>query len=139
MIAASMRVGSLEMLAALAVVTAIAAVPRRDAVSEIERFAPLGVRTTVLEGGVTRAYEAAAPFEIGRGETCGLVLRDPEVSRRHARLEAQRGVLYLRDLESRNGTFLNGRRVTSPIEVRVGDEIDVGVTRITVEDLQPWT
>ncbi|MDE2481082.1 MAG: FHA domain-containing protein [bacterium] len=126
------------MLAALAVVAIVAARPRRDA-AELDPFAPMRMRLAIVEGGTPRALETNAPLEIGRADTCTVVLRDPEVSRSHARLEPRQGVVYLRDLGSRNGTFLNGRRITSPIEVREGDEIDVGVTRITVEDLKPWT
>ncbi len=135
---ASLRIGSLEMLAALVFVTAIAARPRRDPAFTVARDAPLRAHLRVVELGAARAFEATAPFEIGRAEACALVLRDPEVSRRHARLEPDRGTLFLRDLQSSNGTFLNGRRVTSTIEVRTGDEIDVGATRIIVEDVQPW-
>jgi pSer/pThr/pTyr-binding forkhead associated (FHA) protein len=66
-----------------------------------------------------------------------MFLRDPEVSRRHARLEAQNGVVFLEDLKSSNGTFLNGRRLTEPLEIRPGDEIDVGTTRLVVSSVRP--
>jgi len=58
------------------------------------------------------------------------------VSREHARLSSYDGVVYVEDLRSRNGTFLNGRRVTEAIEVREGDEIDVGTTRIVVTSVR---
>jgi pSer/pThr/pTyr-binding forkhead associated (FHA) protein len=93
----------------------------------------------INERGALRAYEGLAPFEIGRDKEAQLALADPEVSRRHARFEPRDGIVFLRDLESRNGTFLNGRRVAEPIEVRVGDEIDVGTTRLRIEDLRTWT
>jgi pSer/pThr/pTyr-binding forkhead associated (FHA) protein len=51
-------------------------------------------------------------------------------------LSSYDGVVYLEDLRSRNGTFLNGRRVTEAIEVREGDEIDVGTTRIVVTSVR---
>jgi pSer/pThr/pTyr-binding forkhead associated (FHA) protein len=69
---------------------------------------------------------------VGRDKAAELVLRDPEVSRRHAHFESQQGVVYVNDLKSRNGTFLNGRRVAEAIEIRSGDEIDVGTTRLVV-------
>jgi adenylate cyclase len=45
----------------------------------------------------------------------------------------------VRDLGSSNGTFLNGKRLTGAIELREGDEVDVGTTRLRVEKLRPWT
>ncbi len=64
---------------------------------------------------------------------------DPDVSRHHARLDAENGIVYVTDLESGNGTFLNGRRLRQAIEVRPGDRIDVGTTRLVVKEIVPWT
>jgi pSer/pThr/pTyr-binding forkhead associated (FHA) protein len=47
------------------------------------------------------------------------------VSRRHAVLELRDGTWRLRDLSSRNGTWVNGRRTTD-VEVRRGDELQFG-------------
>jgi pSer/pThr/pTyr-binding forkhead associated (FHA) protein len=53
-------------------------------------------------------------------------LTDPEVSRRHTVVEVfGRGMIYLRDLGSTNGTFHNGRRVAVG-RIRAGDTIGVG-------------
>lgn len=52
---------------------------------------------------------------IGRSETCQIVVRDEQVSRRHAELSLYGGQWHVRDLNSVNGTFVNGRRL-------VGDE-----------------
>ena len=79
---------------------------------------------------------------IGRSSEADVALRDPEVSRRHATLQAARGILYLTDLGSRNGTFLNGKKLGGEgIEVKIGDHIDVGNTRLDVAEIQglPWT
>ncbi len=98
----------------------------------------------VREGrDVVLTLPAAGPApEIGRSTEAQIALPDPEVSRRHARFDYQHGVLYLTDLGSRNGTFLNGKRLNEEgIEVRPGDDIDVGNTRITVRSAEPapWT
>jgi pSer/pThr/pTyr-binding forkhead associated (FHA) protein len=136
--AAQMRLGSLEIAAVLVAALVALAVPRR--VAAVEAL-PAAFRTVmhVIELGADRRFEGISPLVIGRDRQAELVLGDPEVSRRHARLEVQRGVVFLRDLESKNGTFLNGHRVRTPIEVREGDEIDVGTTRLVVEALTPWT
>jgi pSer/pThr/pTyr-binding forkhead associated (FHA) protein len=79
---------------------------------------------------------------IGRSSGAAVGLLDPEVSRRHARFELARGVVYLTDLQSSNGTFLNGKLLGNEgIEVRPGDDIDVGNTRISVVQAEPaaWT
>jgi len=133
-----LRIGKLEITAALAAVALVAGRPRLRVEAELGRLGPVRIFLGVDERGVHRTYDSLAPFEVGRDKDAPLALADPEVSRRHARFEPRDGIVFVRDLESRNGTFLNGRRVTEPIEVRVGDEIDVGTTRLRVEDLRTW-
>ena len=136
---AHMRVGSLEMIAALLAVAVVAARPRPNASEELGEMHPFRVELRVLEPGADRRYEGLSPLTIGRAPDVELVLTDAEVSRRHARLETHGKYVYVRDLESSNGTFLNGRRISSAIEIRPGDEIDIGTTRVIVEQLKPWT
>lgn len=133
------RVGSLEIVAALFAVAIVAARPRVMAAEEVGVLTPVQAQLRVVEVGNVRAFEGTCPLVIGRAQDAQLVLADPEVSRRHARLETQNGTVFLRDLGSSNGTFLNGRRLTSAIELREGDEVDVGTTRVVVEKLRPWT
>jgi pSer/pThr/pTyr-binding forkhead associated (FHA) protein len=128
----TMRIGSLEITAALAVVALLAARPRVRAAAEIGALSPMQVDLEILERGVRRSHRGRPPLVIGRAGDADVVLRDPEASRRHARLESEQGVVYVNDLKSSNGTFLNGRRVSEAIEVRPGDEIDVGSTRVVV-------
>lgn len=78
------------------------------------------------------------PFEfdhavvIGRGATADVPVDDPSVSRRHAVIEPQDGGGFaLSDLQSGNGTRLNGREVTRPTTLRDGDVIEVGTTKLT--------
>jgi len=133
---ATLRIGTLEITAALAAVALVASRPRLRAEVELGRLGPVRVFIGIDERGAHRSYEGLAPFEVGRDKEAALALPDPEVSRRHARFDVRDGIVFIRDLESRNGTFLNGRRVSEPIEVRVGDEIDVGTTRLRVEDVR---
>jgi sigma-B regulation protein RsbU (phosphoserine phosphatase) len=62
---------------------------------------------------------------LGRHETCDLVLDDPAVSRRHARIERRTDGFYLSDLHSLNGTTLNGRRVRRAQRLDDGDLIHI--------------
>jgi pSer/pThr/pTyr-binding forkhead associated (FHA) protein len=132
-----MRVGTLEVTAALAVAAVLAAQPRIRAATEIGTVTPLEMEFDVFERHARRALTLTAPFDIGRDAGDGLALRDPEVSRRHARVSAHDGVAYLEDLRSSNGTFLNERRVRQSIEVQPGDVIDVGTTRIVLVAIRP--
>lgn len=139
MLAAHLRIGTLEITALLVLTVILAARPRTGAAAEAGALHPMKAVLRIVELGRERLFEALCPLTIGRDRTCELVLADAEVSRKHARFETQGGVVFLRDLESRNGTFLNGQRLTSAVETREGDAIDVGTTRVIVEKLAPWT
>ena len=70
---------------------------------------------------------ASAPCHVGRGEQNTIVLTDTQVSRRHAVIQAAGGGGYsLIDLGSRNGTFVNGRRVAAPVMLQPGDRVTIG-------------
>lgn len=65
------------------------------------------------------------------GRDCdGLLLADPEVSRRHARFTSSGGALTVEDLGSRNGTTIDGQPVTGPSEVRLGQAVGLGATEV---------
>ena len=66
---------------------------------------------------------------IGRSSESGLVIRDDYTSSHHARLQLRGGVWTVQDLDSTNGTYLNGERLTSsPVTVTAGTPIKVGAT-----------
>jgi|CXWL01.1.fsa_nt_gi serine phosphatase RsbU (regulator of sigma subunit) len=67
---------------------------------------------------------------IGRGELAEVVLPDNLISRRHAQISLGDGRCFLADLQSGNGTFLNGLRVTTPVALTAGDQIAVGNTKL---------
>ncbi len=65
---------------------------------------------------------------IGRAATCGLHIDDTYVSSVHARIFNRSGVFVIEDLDSRNGTVLNGNQLTTATELRPGDRIQFGTT-----------
>jgi FHA domain-containing protein/uncharacterized protein DUF1707 len=65
-------------------------------------------------------------FSIGRDESCDLAIADMSVSRRHAQLERTADGWLLTDLESTNGTRVNGWRVRGRVPVRPGDLVSFG-------------
>lgn len=69
------------------------------------------------------------PMTIGRSSESGLVIRDDYTSSHHARLLLRGDTWIIQDLESTNGTFLGGARVTgAPVPISIGDAIKVGAT-----------
>jgi hypothetical protein len=63
---------------------------------------------------------------LGRDITNDIVINDPEISRKHARLTYQSGGYLLEDLGSTNGTFIDGQRITGPHMMTSGEVIMLG-------------
>ena len=83
----------------------------------------------IIEQGPTPGQEielAKDEFVIGRIADNDLVIPDPSISRRHARLLRQGGQTVLEDLGSSNGTYLNGQRLSAPTLLRSGDTFTLG-------------
>jgi hypothetical protein len=70
---------------------------------------------------------------IGRVAPCQVVIDDGKASRRHARISVEGSIVEIEDLESTNGTLLNGRPVTRRV-LRDGDEIRIGKTVIVFRE-----
>jgi pSer/pThr/pTyr-binding forkhead associated (FHA) protein/peroxiredoxin len=86
------------------------------------RFVPLNPRTG--ESGEFRVLQSEAV--IGSGEDNQFVIRRPSVSHRHASLAFRKDHYEIADLDSTNGTFVNGRRIRGTVAVKLGDEIRLG-------------
>jgi pSer/pThr/pTyr-binding forkhead associated (FHA) protein len=69
---------------------------------------------------------------IGRAAGCDLRLDDGKVSRQHARVERRGQGVWIADLGSSNGVFVNGRRVGQPLRLAPGDRILIGDTSLEV-------
>ncbi|MEO9175722.1 MAG: FHA domain-containing protein, partial [Gaiellales bacterium] len=80
-----------------------------------------------------RRYTLTGPLtSIGRSSACDVALDDASASRRHAELRRRGGKTVLVDLDSTNGTLVNGRRVREA-PLRAGDRITIGTTTIVFE------
>lgn len=84
------------------------------------------------EDGRSNQCVLPLPLTIGRDSGCGLRLRSWRVARQHASIANRGDVLFLDDLGSLAGTFVNGRRVSQYGPLSVGDEIIVGPCRIVL-------
>jgi DNA-binding NtrC family response regulator len=74
---------------------------------------------------------AGAAVVVGRSEPADVVLNDPSLSRPHARFEARERQIWVQDLESKNGTWVNGER-TSLHRIAAGDTIRLGGVAVTL-------
>ncbi|MEL7591229.1 MAG: FHA domain-containing protein [Anaerolineaceae bacterium] len=83
----------------------------------------------IIQTGISTGTEfplEKAELLIGRDLSNDIVISDPEVSRRHARLVLTGNTYAIEDLGSTNGTFLRGRRLTSPVVLTPGEVITFG-------------
>jgi pSer/pThr/pTyr-binding forkhead associated (FHA) protein len=82
-----------------------------------------------LEIGATRHPLLLERTSIGRSRDNTVYLADERVSRRHARIDLQQGTFVISDLDSANGTYVNGQRIQRH-RLNSGDEIRIGDTRL---------
>lgn len=88
-------------------------------------------RRLVITSGPKEGLEIELPTEqltIGRSSESGLVIRDDYTSTHHARLMLWNDEWVIQDLDSTNGTFLDGTRVTLPTPVTPGSTVTIGTT-----------
>ena len=79
-----------------------------------------------LREGDLRLPLAAGASLVGRSPECDIVLRDPSISRRHARLVVADDGVMLTDLNSTAGILVNGQRIVGSVSVSAGDAITFG-------------
>lgn len=72
------------------------------------------------------------PVVLGRGKGADVVIDDAYASDFHVRLVNETGVLSLFDLGSTTGTYVNGKRVGAPLELSMGDSVQIGKTVLEV-------
>ncbi|MGI6629628.1 MAG: FHA domain-containing protein [Bacillota bacterium] len=75
---------------------------------------------------VEESYTLAEQNIIGRSPKNEIVLNDPYISGIHARIWEAGGVYFMEDLGSKNGSYLNGERISGPFTLRNGDRISLG-------------
>jgi len=90
----------------------------------------------VIREGAEAGSEHPVDGELILGREHGsadLVIDDLGVSRRHARIVTDGGGVVVEDLGSSTGTYVNGERITGPVEPLSGDELQVGATVLGLE------
>lgn len=91
------------------------------------------IQVLLREGGKNESLRFTSPeITIGRHPGCEWILAHETVSSRHARLVYHHDQWWLEDLDSRNGTYLNGEMISSPVVLASEDAIRCGQQSFTV-------
>lgn len=96
------------------------------------RGQPKSLVVTEADGAPRTFPISSESLEIGRADTCAVVLQDTYVSQVHARVFPKDCEWFVEDLGSTNGTYLNRAKVTLPSSIGPGDEIRIGKTTLEV-------
>jgi|ERR671925_512530 hypothetical protein len=108
-----------------------------------ERGETPGVRAGVaprLQVVAAMGHEPGTTFDVGEGATFGrsdgadIRVEDPFASSSHARIFDRGGFMFLEDMGSTNGTYLNGRQVKRPERLKVADTIRIGDSEYRYEE-----
>ena len=99
----------------------------------LEERARARAQTALLLLDGRRLLIGPAGATLGRSRQSDIVLSDPNISRQHAEIRPRGGSWVLTDLESTNGSRLNGRPVERSEVIRPGDEIELGSTLLRFE------
>jgi hypothetical protein len=81
-----------------------------------------------------KTFDVAGGALFGRTDRADIRVEDPFASSSHARIDNRGGTMYLEDMGSTNGTYLNGRKVQSAERLDVGDTIRIGDSEYRYEE-----
>lgn len=90
----------------------------------------------LLERNKSKSYRIYDDFVIGRDMSNDIILHDNFVSRRHSIIKHREGLFYIEDLDSQNGTFVNGVRIRD-IQLQEGDQVRVGASNFLFTTEKP--
>jgi predicted component of type VI protein secretion system len=77
-----------------------------------------------------QAFAVHAGARLGRSEACEVRIDDSFASASHARIYPSGHAVFIEDLGSTNGTFVNGRQITRPLQLEVDDTVRIGDTEL---------
>lgn len=78
--------------------------------------------------------ETKPVVSIGRESSSDIYLSSSNVSRRHAQVERKDGKIVITDLGSKNGTYVNGTRISTPHQIKSGDIILIGSNKLSLNE-----
>jgi pSer/pThr/pTyr-binding forkhead associated (FHA) protein len=109
--------------------------PAAEEVAPVVLDKPVPLRLKVVDPPQRRGrvFELGEEVTLGRSPGCAVYLEDDTfASSAHARVYRLNGELWLEDLRSTNGTFLNNQQLDEPVRIQRGDRIKVGSTILEV-------
>lgn len=80
-----------------------------------------------------RTYQLGEEVTIGRAAGCQVTIDDTYASQLHARVFQRDGQIFVEDIGSTNGTYLNRKKVTGPMVVQRGDQLQIGNTILELD------
>jgi len=105
--------------------------PRKERAAP-KRMRARGKASLLIAGAPGRkkqaSWELGDEVIMGRAGECAISLNDEFASNMHAKIYQVEGRYYVEDLGSTNGTYVNGRRINYPTELRGGDLVKIGRT-----------
>lgn len=93
----------------------------------------VNLRLTSGEQSGSEYLVEVAEFTIGRDASCSLALAVNDMSRKHCTLLIRNDGVFLRDDQSSNGTYVDGRRVLGAIQLKDNDELRLGSQELQIE------
>jgi hypothetical protein len=94
--------------------------------------------TLQYEGRLLKEYTVGVGLTIGRSPDNVVIIDNPAVSGHHARVFSESGAVILEDLNSTNGTFVNGQHTTRRV-LRGGDVLLIGKHQLLFDSRQEWS
>jgi pSer/pThr/pTyr-binding forkhead associated (FHA) protein len=79
-----------------------------------------------LQLGHERFPVRQGEITLGRSRYCTVIVDNPTTSRQHAAIRVQGDAVTVFDLGSRNGTLVNGERISAPTPIKLGDVVGIG-------------
>ncbi len=106
--------------------------PKRDRAARratgVRKHGPLVLRLVAPAELKGRSYPLGEEVTVGRAAGCQVTIDDTYASQLHARVFQRDGQVFVEDLGSTNGTYLNRRKVTGPMQIQRGDKLQIGNT-----------
>src|SRR5829696_4383126 len=99
--------------------------------------AAMWVTVSTAQGPPHSVHVGTGAHVLGRAPGCHLTIDDPHVSMTHAQLDVADGGAWLADLQSTNGTFVEGRRLQAPVWLAAPSEFHVGQTTVRLAVDEP--
>ena len=99
---------------------------------------PAGIELVVDDGATIATRRLGRRILVGRAPSADVRIDDPRVSRLHARIEMRDDGVYVEDLGSRNGTFVDGEVVAKSRQLANGDEMTIGTASIIFRGVGSW-